>query len=959
MIANAIDSQLRRLVPVAVILGLYLAMSAPAANAQEAPEANLAAMYNRTLMYLNAGKYEEGLDLVNRVIRYWGKNAGDVVGPGYGHFYYLKGLLHMGREEYQSAIDAFQTCYEDFPNDILNRDGQASKTKLLNRFRVHSLAQWGICLMMSSDYAGAIDMFKRTLKENTEGRVRSDIIGINLGRSYLRNGDLKEGKELLTKALTSEKVNLDMKRGAFMVLAEDWSREVDFTEVQALVWEYGYLVRQDSRTNRWRRNGVFSFLARNALESYDPLRALLWYGMLLNPQELVAHNEEKLKSLKTIPVQDDRHAASLQAQIDELEESSKNARDNLSAMLLGVGSGHYQLKNFTGAYAAFDYLIEAFPEHPKRPETLYNLIASCVQLFLWKEVRSHGWTFLREYPEHDLMPEVARMMVESIFMLEEYQEAYDTATDIRRVMEVGSVARDVPDFVTGASAYHLESYLEAETELDAYLKNYPEPRREEAGRYYLGSTKVKLYKWLEGAEILEAFMADYPKSELYSSALYQAALCRYVLGEFEDALTKTLRLIEEFPNSLELAAAHNLKGDIFTALGDVPFEDIREAYLTGKEISDRNPILAETAAYSLWKLMILHDGVQDWEQVTAYYDEFKATHAGSQHELDALAASLTALAQTGRAAEAESTLETFILRHANETTTPHLSELFGSYFSFLGDQYSPDEGIAKLRHFPTPSPAPEPLKAWLAVGEIDMLEAREGDAYQEAIQQLYYDIQLGLERKNTPNYALVKLARWNRAQSHFERARELYDFVIEHQPDGGHLELALLDLAQMDALSDDSLLLDASLENFKRVRLEFQPPDLLEDATLGGARVLTRQKNYAEAKDWWQDYLSHRSWMQARPEANFQMGRCVEELGQPKEALKIYVSVYANFPGHLDWSTQAYLRTAEILRASGNESDSLLVLVDMLKRMGHLEHPGINEARAKFQNWREEWVQKQ
>ena len=73
------------------------------------------------------------------------------------------------------------------------------------------------------------------------------------------------------------------------------------------------------------------------------------------------------------------------------------------------------------------------------------------------------------------------------------------------------------------------------------------------------------------------------------------------------------------------------------------------------------------------------------------------------------------------------------------------------------------------------------------------------------------------------------------------------------------------------------------------------------------------------------------------------------------DALKIYVSVYANFPGHLDWSTRSYVRTAIILKTNGEELKALLVLRDMLKRMGHHDHPVVNQAKTLFVKWRNEY----
>ena len=45
-----------------------------------------------------------------------------------------------------------------------------------------------------------------------------------------------------------------------------------------------------------------------------------------------------------------------------------------------------------------------------------------------------------------------------------------------------------------------------------------------------------------------------------------------------------------------------------------------------------------------------------------------------------------------------------------------------------------------------------------------------------------------------------------------------------------------------------------------------------------------------------------------------------------------------------------------LARKRGQQGDALKVLIDMLKRMGHLEHEGVTEAREKFKIWKAEWV---
>ena len=125
-----------------------------------------------------------------------------------------------------------------------------------------------------------------------------------------------------------------------------------------------------------------------------------------------------------------------------------------------------------------------------------------------------------------------------------------------------------------------------------------------------------------------------------------------------------------------------------------------------------------------------------------------------------------------------------------------------------------------------------------------------------------------------------------------------------------------------------------------------------QEAVLGIARLLTADKKFTEAETEWKTYLDHRDWTRARAEANYSYALCLDQQGRKGDALKVYVSVYANFAGHLDWSTRAYLRAAAMLKEEGKDADALRVLQDMLKRMGHHDHPGVAMAKQTFTEWR-------
>ena len=231
----------------------------------------------------------------------------------------------------------------------------------------------------------------------------------------------------------------------------------------------------------------------------------------------------------------------------------------------------------------------------------------------------------------------------------DYEKSYEVTGQVREELEEGSEIFDVTDFVYGASAFHLGKIEEAEKELDAYLVNHPNGSRREPVEFYSGLTKVQQYKWEEAAAVFNSFIGKYPKSRMLPDALYQGALSEFMIDQYEPCLVKLKRIIKEFPKHNSIARAWNLKGDLFATEGG-NFEDIEMCYLKGKDFADQIEGEEETAAYSLWQLLIHTGDVSEWEKCDNYMKEFQERHPGSAYRLDFLAASLPALIGLGKKA---------------------------------------------------------------------------------------------------------------------------------------------------------------------------------------------------------------------------------------------------------------------------------------------------------------------
>jgi len=944
-----------------MLVGLALISAAPVLSQDGALDVPVA--YDRAVRALESGDFDAGIAALNPVLASHAEDGLDQFGPVFGHFFYLKGILLIRKGAYAEAIPPLKTCYEKYSNDSLKlQKDKQSVAKLPNRFRYQALSQWAGCHLMLKQHAEASVLYEKLLAEAADDpEVNRGEAQVNLAVCYLNLPDKQDkGRSFLLDQFKAATWTDKMKRRIFLSLASEWTPKVPLAEVVPVLAEAAPLVRVAPAHERMSQlNPAFGNLAAAAIQAGEPLRALAWYHLMASPDEAIrdlASQHEALKKRELTPAQEPQRQAALK----KLEESAAAYRAQIAPMLLGLGAAHIQINSYAGSRAAYSRLEQLDPALKDRPLVLHNLVVCSVNLNRWEEVIGFGGKFFKEFPDHDLKSSVARLMVEVLFIEQKYQEAYDIARETRRRLKAGEEMRDIPDFVLGASAYHLEKHEEAVRELELYLESYPQGKRREPARFYLASTKVKLQQWPEAAALFDQFLTDYPQSLLRPGALHLASLSHLITGGLDRAETCLGELQSKFPSSPEIPASYNVLGDLLSAK-ESGYTDVAAAYGKARELVEKDGHGdAGVAAYALRQLITAASSEQEWEVAAAFFDDFRKGHAGSPWNADAVIAALDALVKTERRDEARELLETLVNETAGAGPSQQLDELVGSYVDFVRSHWSVSEALESFEKFPaSTTPPPPALESWLITAGLETLEKADPKGNAEAVRKAYIRLTAlyELNEKDISNHSLVKLARWTLDERKKEDvARKIYDFILKERPYGPAMGFALIEKAKIDAASKDPVTRLNALETFRDAITRIDDATLHEEAVLGIARMLTEDKKYPEAQVEWEKYLEDRTWTRARAEANYSYALCLDLQGKKPEALKVYVSVYANFAGHLDWSTRAYLRTAAILKENGKEVEALKVLQDMLKRMGHHDHPGIAKGKQIFIQWRDVYV---
>jgi TolA-binding protein len=917
--------------------------------------------YNQAITAVQGQQWDAGLAAVNNVLSKTSDEDGRTqYGPAYGHFYFLRGLLSMGKQDFRAAADAYSACYERFPNDgSENEDGKSR-----NDFHSLALVQWSNCLVELEQWGEATTRYEEALK-NTSGMSRQNkyYLGINLGRCYLKSGQLEKGHDFIVRPLRLAKFSPSIKQRIFTILAQDWSPHVDLEPTQDFVREFGHIVEESEPLKRIEANQLIIYMAQEAIQNGDARRALLWYSLAQDPraavdlaQGYIDQAEAKQATLKQ------NEQKQNQAYIDSIQTKQADYLKQYHSLLNGQGSAYFQLQNFPASLEVFRQLSRDTTEADTNYAVyLHNAALSAAQMSEWDIAIVHSSKFLNTFPSDHLLAEAVRkVMGETYFLEGDYQQAYEFANDIRQGLQSGSAARDVMDFIVGASAFHLGNYSESFEELSNYRSTYPNGQRIEPATYFAAAAAVQLQDWTSGLALMQALISNAPQSELLPNALYLGGLCAYMLDETSAALDMIERIEREFSDLSVLPLALNVKGDVYTTSEDFTNAQALVIFAQAEAAAAEHPDLNEVAAAAISKSLALRVEDQLWEQSLELYDRFVRMHPESDFEIEVLITALPALSSMDRSEEGFKELLINIETLADNPGSKEFTELVGSYFDYVrSEAESLTAAHEQMQALQARSDISEPLRGWATIKLIELIAGERTLQDSLSQQELYQALAADFDPTQQSNYIIVMLARWyGQKISQPDQAMVLYDFIMKNRPeDSGNYAYAEADLAQLQAQSNDPEQQSIARQTFQRMLDLSGDEEIKGLATLGMGRILTGAKEYAEAQIYWENYIQNRNWSQDRAEVNFKYAYCLEAQGQKQEALKVYVTIYTNYAGHLDWSTLAYLRTAGLLNGAGKKKQALLVLRDMLQRMGHLEHANIQKGKDYFVKIRDEYAQ--
>lgn len=910
---------------------LTLAFAVTAIPVPVSAQESLPELVNNGLEALKAGDWEQALALNSKAVTSFGSNpkmALQLYGPQFGVILYRKGMAELKLNKFEDAMQSFESCYKDYPNNEVAGGG--------NIFHKMALLKWGDAAFGLEDYQKAITQWKKFLEERDKNgdRYAQGTFHVNMSIAHYRLGKITEGNGHLETAIQNKDTfptpdeAIVVGFQALVTAAIEASDEpvlLDF-----IAKNRGGLIVAPYAMQRYSK--IFMKLAADALEAEMTAAALSLYQFVPASEVAIDDLRARIRDMGHLPrlssgtLRLDK--ASLESQLSALEVEYRSNKSLEMFKLAVIAFIHETHGNVHGSHAAYLQLEEYYPKAEKREDNLFHLVRTSSVIGKVMNTQKYGERFLAAYPESKYKPDVQKLMLSSLFFDGKYEICIEIAGDI---IENGKAAEGTPEhdlalFVLGGSYFYTGQYDKAAPLLDQHVEKYPESMFAMSAAYFQASNVSRLQFWSKAAKLLDAFLEKYkndPNQSYTPLALYDRANAHFAEEENEPALQKTDRILSEFPDSPVTDQAYNLRGNVLQTLDRR--DEAESSYLKAIEIAEirGNDGIVGEALYYLTALLGEHKKDEDFgprlKDAVPYADKFWEEYAdGSPYRPQVAVAQMYAMESVGRGQEALERLQEVISDMAKLPEAVGLEEAINSYTEFYLEKHTPDELKEHYYNFPGVRTTDRAARALLRIAVIGVFEQIARDSENPDKQRpaeamiivLFQNLKADFDLKDLSNYILVKLGDYLRTNTSAPReALPFYDEALSRQ-DQAYRFQALIGRADVYGQSPQAADLDRALEDFERIFTDSQEKKDREFALYRIVEILMKKGEYAKAAERANQYLDREEgkslgFSTYSPQVGFMLAESFEKRNMTDDAISMYVKVWSAHMGFIKVSAPA------------------------------------------------------
>ncbi len=854
----------------------------------------------------------------------------------YGYGLYAKGVCHIMQEDYGEAAGTFEDFVRGFPNHA-----NAMKARLM----------LGESFLYQEDYEGILQAVPAVIR--TRGVPYGEVqMGHQLMAEAYFQLEMWEPAIPHFQWLFQRGPDATVRFSAAAQLSTCLIRLERYSDLYAVVPQ---LYTTDAKYNV----GLHMTLLEEGDRLYElelPDKALLMYRLIIPFSELSLRIEERimvtqqmisdLKRVQTGFSDGNRRVRMLEFQLEGYE----GAKDELEAvpdydleLRIRLGDVYYQLERWEEAIQLYLSIHEINPDHELAERAMYSAYMAAFQGQEYYRAWEIAQQYMDAYPEggeywDDFTLHAAGLLVS----LERWFEC-DELVDRALKVSPEHVSTDNMLYMKGYSQFQMSQIRES---METFSKLMTEHSRSPFlinAEYWHALGHLFLQEYPEARDGFRVIVDRNRGGPLREDGFYRMGVAEYGMGDFDAAKQTLDAFLAEFPGSILASEAQAMIGDIQASWGEL--DQALESYRQAVD-SAVNMVQADYATFQQARTFEIE---QRWQEIIDLFDAYKERY--SKEEANYTEATYwkgNALKQLGKQEEALNIFYDAIIAHGDQLDAYGIDFILRDLLEELNNTQG-DRDLAfkmKDRLYKELKTAQDEDKQTLLLRlEGLQYETSENEALRTAIEdRMMKEDNIAFASPIT----LELMGRIAEEKKNSEFARKVYEHFLEEFEDSDLILNALVGLSenriQEERYVEAEELLRAITDRF---------PSMYEaaEAWIRLGDLYRMKGEFKEAEETYTLILSVKDWRgELWPRALLKLGDTHAENKAHDKANGFYQRVYVMYVGYPPQAAEAYVRSAEMLKAMGKNADAKKALQEMLDQAPLAAQPIAQEARAMIMN---------
>lgn len=272
------------------------------------------------------------------------------------------------------------------------------------------------------------------------------------------------------------------------------------------------------------------------------------------------------------------------------------------------------------AFWAFSRLIEEYPEHDNREDFMYASFMQARKAAMMDYAFEIGEKYLGNDKYRKYAKEISVMMAEIYLEQKNYDKFFELA--YRGVERFSDDSRFAPQFIflIGSTLINLEKYEELNTRFDEYEKKYSKNVMIEGVYYWNGLANVFLENYDSALTKFRKIINDHTGGTYYEDARFRVGVIQFATDKMEDAYQTLMTFVDHFPKSNLRGEAEAFLGDITGSVAKVP-QALRH-YQLAEEWTNKTTQNMGFINHSIFQRGKLYEANKRYEEMAALFERY-------------------------------------------------------------------------------------------------------------------------------------------------------------------------------------------------------------------------------------------------------------------------------------------------------------------------------------------------